>query len=292
MERSKALQTENTTLRMDRDRAASDLARTKAELREKATEAERQSGLVAQLEEHVEKLQELSNRGEAEGRSSADILVDIALDNDNAVGEDAFASTSGSTTSPARSPDSSTTTAAATTAEATFNSKAALLPIVQAQRERFKRRNEELEEDSSRMSQQIELLQGEVRDLRGDNVKLYEKIRFLQGFQVSGAGCWVRLWSDFTCTMLASHPGRSRGPFVSLRFRRVHPGGGPVPDAVRAEDGPLLFLLTPGEAEEIRAAQRLRKNHLVFRAGGVGGGVGEEERHWRQRFPCLSPSSS
>jgi hypothetical protein len=27
-------------------------------------------------------------------------------------------------------------------------------------------------------------LQGEVADLQTDNVKLYEKIRFLQGFQV------------------------------------------------------------------------------------------------------------
>ncbi len=64
LERSKALQAENTTLRVDRDRAASELSEARAELGERAAEAERQRELVKELEDHVEKLQEMSNRWE------------------------------------------------------------------------------------------------------------------------------------------------------------------------------------------------------------------------------------
>ena len=59
-----------------------------------------------------------------------------------------------------------------------------LLPIIQAQRERYKKRNEELEDQQSQQMQQITLLQNETRDLQTDNVKLYEKIKYLQGYQV------------------------------------------------------------------------------------------------------------
>ena len=58
----------------------------------------------------------------------------------------------------------------------------ALLPIVHAQRERFRQRNEELEDAQARHLQQISVLQTETEGLKADNVKLYEKIRFLQGF--------------------------------------------------------------------------------------------------------------
>ena len=57
--------------------------------------------------------------------------------------------------------------------------------ILQAQRERFRKRNEELEEEQTRLTSQLLALQGQVSDLQTDNVKLYEKIRFLQGFQVT-----------------------------------------------------------------------------------------------------------
>ncbi len=82
----------------------------------------------------------------------------------------------------------------------------------QAQRERFKQRNEELEEEAGRLTSQVDLLQTEVKDLRNDNVKLYEKIRFLQGFQVTKR----RFLSNFKHVVdfqfeLPSGPRRRRG---------------------------------------------------------------------------------
>ena len=56
---------------------------------------------------------------------------------------------------------------------------------MQAQKERFRQRNDQLEEERSLQQQQISCLQAEVKELSSDNVKLYEKIRFLQGYQGS-----------------------------------------------------------------------------------------------------------
>jgi len=151
LERSKVLQSENTSLRMERDKTTEELGRCKKELSDKLAEMERQSRLITELEDHVEQLQELSKRGEAEGRSSADILTD-ALDFPQVA--------TLSTESPVReaSPDLSDEQA----------SKVALLPIVQAQRERFKQRNEELESEQARQVEQMSILQAEVKDLRDD----------------------------------------------------------------------------------------------------------------------------
>jgi homeobox protein cut-like len=57
-----------------------------------------------------------------------------------------------------------------------------LLNIVSSQRERFRIRIQELEMDSISNKQQLHILQSEIESLRGDNVKLYEKIRFLQSY--------------------------------------------------------------------------------------------------------------
>ena len=98
-------------------------------------------------------------------RSSADILVADSLMDLTPRQEEQFF----------QSPVAEKTSAAAA-------DTSALLPIVHAQRERFRQRNEELEDAQARHLQQISLLQGETEGLKTDNVKLYEKIRFLQGF--------------------------------------------------------------------------------------------------------------
>ena len=99
-------------------------------------------------------------------RSSADILVADSLKDLTPKQEEQFF----------QSPLAEKTPAAAAA------DTSALLPIVHAQRERFRQRNEELEDAQARHLQQISVLQGETEGLKADNVKLYEKIRFLQGF--------------------------------------------------------------------------------------------------------------
>merc|ERR1712151_468794 len=61
-----------------------------------------------------------------------------------------------------------------------------LLAIVSSQRERFRVRVQELEEHSHLQQQQLQLLHNDMDQLRTDNVKLYEKIKFLQSYNGSG----------------------------------------------------------------------------------------------------------
>jgi len=174
LERSKALQSDNSMLRQDKERLVRELGDTKTDLTEAQQKVEKQTELITQLEDHVEQLQTISTpyREEAEGRSSSDMLAEaLKIDTVEEVFEkEASLSPSmgnRSLISPASyiSPGDSSST---------------LLPIVQAQRERFRLRNEELESSSLEQQHQLGILSGQVHDLQQDNVKLYEKIRFLQ----------------------------------------------------------------------------------------------------------------
>lgn len=163
LERSKGLQSENSMLRMDKERLMKDLANSESELSDVKQTVDKQMILITQLEEHVEQLQTISTpyREEAEGRSSAEMLADVLnLDSET---EDVFSPGVQKSLSPTSDTNSST-----------------LLPIVQAQRERFRIRNDELETAALESQQQMSVLTRQVSDLQTDNVKLYEKIRYLQ----------------------------------------------------------------------------------------------------------------
>lgn len=55
-----------------------------------------------------------------------------------------------------------------------------LLPIITQQRDRFRSRNKELEEENKKHFSKIVELKREINSLKNDNRELYEKIRFLQ----------------------------------------------------------------------------------------------------------------
>ncbi|XP_040570725.1 protein CASP [Lepeophtheirus salmonis] len=150
--KSKELQTKNSLLRLDNEQLRSEFDTLQSKHQLLSSANDKQRDLIAELEKHVESLQNISDsRGEAEGRSSTDILNDALNDEE------------GGNVSKDDNQNSSS-----------------LLPIIKAQRERFRLRHEELEELQSKQLQQMSLLQKEVSDLQRDNVKLYEKIRFLQ----------------------------------------------------------------------------------------------------------------
>ena len=170
LERSKTLQNDNSMLRQDKERMFQELSDAKQQLTESRQRLDKQTELISQLEDHVEQLQNISTpyREEAEGRSSSDMLAEVLkadLDTDNPL-----ASRTGS-------PGMMTVTR---TISGSGSDNAALLPIVEAQRERLRLRNEELETANLEQSSQIRTLGAQVTDLQADNVKLFEKIRFLQ----------------------------------------------------------------------------------------------------------------
>ncbi|KAF9010535.1 CASP C terminal-domain-containing protein [Cyathus striatus] len=66
-----------------------------------------------------------------------------------------------------------------------FNSSAesSILPIVTSQRDRFRQRNAELEDELRKQFQVISELRTEIKSLQADNLKLYEKVRYMQSYR-------------------------------------------------------------------------------------------------------------
>ncbi|KAK5581532.1 hypothetical protein RB653_001567 [Dictyostelium firmibasis] len=63
-----------------------------------------------------------------------------------------------------------------------------MLDIVIGQRDRFKAKIVELESDKSKIEKQLDSCRQELSSLKTDNIKLYEKIRFLQSYDKNKAG--------------------------------------------------------------------------------------------------------
>jgi homeobox protein cut-like len=65
--------------------------------------------------------------------------------------------------------------------------EASILPIVTQQRDRFRARNAELEEDLRKQLTIISSLRSEIQTLQKDNLGLYEKVRYLQQYAKGAA---------------------------------------------------------------------------------------------------------
>jgi homeobox protein cut-like len=69
----------------------------------------------------------------------------------------------------------------------TSAAETSILPIVTSQRDRFRARNAELEDELRRQFQTMAGLRGEVKTLQADNLKLYEKVRYMQSYREGAA---------------------------------------------------------------------------------------------------------
>ncbi|XP_067101850.1 cut-like homeobox 1b isoform X1 [Osmerus mordax] len=101
-------------------------------------------------------------------------------------------------------------------ASATFTGQGqmdSLLSIISSQRERFRTRNQELEAEGRSMQQTMLALQTELDSMRADNIKLYEKIKFLQGYPGRGGG------NDDTVLRYSSQYEERLDPFTSFSKR-------------------------------------------------------------------------
>uniref|UniRef100_UPI0037E7D57E cut-like homeobox 1b isoform X2 n=1 Tax=Semicossyphus pulcher TaxID=241346 RepID=UPI0037E7D57E len=85
-----------------------------------------------------------------------------------------------------------------------------LLSIISSQRERFRSRNQELEAENRSVQQTMQALQAELDSLRADNIKLYEKIKFLQSYPGRAGG------SDDTVMRYSSQYEERLDPFASF----------------------------------------------------------------------------
>lgn len=176
LEKTKVLQNENTALKQMNNSMNKKTVEYEQELATLRSLAAEQKDLILHLESDLSSVQTLSSlyRGEGEGSSVPEIVAEAVR-----------ASTS--STPPLITPQSSVTDTPPPMPGGIppdFSSAAeSILPIISSQRERFRQRNEELEAELTAKSQQVVLLQNELDNLRADNLKLYEKIRFLQSYQ-------------------------------------------------------------------------------------------------------------
>ncbi|XP_075450450.1 protein CASP isoform X4 [Ascaphus truei] len=166
LEKNRSLQSENATLRITN----SDLSERSAELQMQFTDAvstvSEQKDLISKLEHDVSTIQSMSSvqRPDAEGAdmSSMETIPEPI--------KEATALFYGYTSS-------------APLPEGQMDS---LLSIISSQRERFRARNQELEAENRMMHHTVRALQSELDNLRADNIKLYEKIKFLQSYPGRG----------------------------------------------------------------------------------------------------------
>ncbi|XP_054970567.1 protein CASP-like isoform X2 [Pan paniscus] len=88
-----------------------------------------------------------------------------------------------------------------------------LLSIISSQREHFRARNQELEAENRLAQHTLQALQSELDSLRADNIKLFEKIKFLQSYPGRGSG------SDDTELRYSSQYEERLDPFSSFSKR-------------------------------------------------------------------------
>ncbi|XP_069801928.1 protein CASP isoform X2 [Dendropsophus ebraccatus] len=167
LEKNRSLQSENATLRISN----SDLSARCAELQIQFTEAvstvAEQKDLISKLEHDLSTIQSMSSvqRPDAEGAALPSMeKIPDPIKEATAV----FYGYSANNPIPEGQMDS-------------------LLSIISSQRERFRARNQELEAENRMMHHTMRALQSELDNLRADNIKLYEKIKFLQSYAGKGS---------------------------------------------------------------------------------------------------------
>uniref|UniRef100_A0A8D2DGB3 Protein CASP n=1 Tax=Sciurus vulgaris TaxID=55149 RepID=A0A8D2DGB3_SCIVU len=192
LEKNRSLQSENAALRISN----SDLSGRCAELQVHVTEAmataTEQRELIARLEQDLSTIQSIQ-RPDAEGAAEQG-LEKIPEPIKEATALFYGPSPPASGTLPEGQVDS-------------------LLSIISSQRERFRARNQELEAESRLAQHTIHALQSELDSLRADNIKLFEKIKFLQSYPGRGGS------SDDTELRYSTQYEERLDPFSSFSKR-------------------------------------------------------------------------
>ncbi|KAG7098747.1 hypothetical protein E1B28_000657 [Marasmius oreades] len=156
--KNKRIMEELTKFRILHGELEASLQATREQLSSASSELEQQKALNEKLENDL--LSMNSHRTEDAGSSdTADILAGIGV---------------------RKTEDSS---ARSTPIPFTSSADTSILPIVTSQRDRFRQRNAELEEELRKQFQIISELRGEIKTLQLDNLKLYEKVRYMQSYR-------------------------------------------------------------------------------------------------------------
>ncbi|OSS48692.1 hypothetical protein B5807_07051 [Epicoccum nigrum] len=184
--RNKKISNELTVLRVSHNDLQSRLEALQEELSQTNMELEKSRALNETLEADLENVQaEASNTFDPSGRSVAASRYP----------QSSFAGTRrGRATSPTSSIISGfdnspqNTLASLRAGEQPGGGGSGILPMVTAQRDRFKKRNSELETDMAKLHSTISSLRSEIGSLQKDNLDLYEKTRYVSSYNAHSRG--------------------------------------------------------------------------------------------------------
>uniref|UniRef100_A0A8C6T1K5 Protein CASP n=1 Tax=Neogobius melanostomus TaxID=47308 RepID=A0A8C6T1K5_9GOBI len=193
LERNRSLQSESAALRIANTELSGRYTELQVEFSAAVRTSAEQKQLILKLEHDLSTVQTMSslNRPSADGSEGTD------MSNIPEPIKEASAMFSG----PAVNPHYG---------ELPQGQMDSLLSIISSQRERFRSRNQELEAESLSMQQTMQALQNELDSLRADNIKLYEKIKFLQSYPGKAGG------SDDTVMRYSSQYEERLDPFASF----------------------------------------------------------------------------
>uniref|UniRef100_A0A3P8XYW4 Protein CASP n=1 Tax=Esox lucius TaxID=8010 RepID=A0A3P8XYW4_ESOLU len=193
LEKNRSLQSESSSLRIANTELSGRYADLQLEFSSAVRTSAEQKELILKLEQDLSTIQSMSSlsRPDAEGADLSSMIDSIPAPIKEA-----------------------TATFTGMSGEIPQGQMDSLLSIISSQRERFRSRNQELEAESRSMQQTMQALQNELDSLRADNIKLYEKIKFLQSYPSRAGG------SDDTVTIRYSSQYEERlDPFASFSKR-------------------------------------------------------------------------
>ncbi|XP_071214144.1 cut-like homeobox 1b isoform X8 [Salvelinus alpinus] len=195
LEKNRSLQSESSSLRIANTELSGRYADLQLEFSSAVRNSAEQKELILKLEHDLSSIQNMSSlsRPDAEGSDLTSMIDSIP--------------------EPIREA-TAMFTGVAPQGELPQGQMDSLLSIISSQRERFRSRNQELEAESRSVQVTMQALQSELDSLRADNIKLYEKIKFLQSYPGRAGG------SDDTVTVRYSSQYEERlDPFASFSKR-------------------------------------------------------------------------
>ncbi|KAF2740773.1 hypothetical protein EJ04DRAFT_482039 [Polyplosphaeria fusca] len=215
--RNKKLSNELTVLRVSHQDLQSRLEALQEELSNTNMELEKSKNLNETLEADLEKVQqEASNAFDPSAMSVAGTYTSRYPQSSFAGGRRGRSSPTSSIIS-GFDPAQSQNTLAAIRAGESVGGGSGILPMVTAQRDRFKKRNSELEAELQKTYTTVSSLRTEIAALQKDNLNLYEKTRYVSTYNRGGA--------ESSASAYSSNPNPSTihvGGDASDRYRSAY----------------------------------------------------------------------
>jgi len=168
MAKNKKLQTELTEKKMEVEQLNNSLIETTKNLEDSNTKLKEQATLISKLEEDLLKVNTFQPSNSQENITPNNESGNNINNNSSSSIQDNKSKLQEGNTNDENNSDS-------------------IIAILTSQRNRYRQRNQELEQQIRNMNDKGKDIELEVQSLKNDNIKLYEKIRYLQSFNKSSS---------------------------------------------------------------------------------------------------------